>query len=184
MKRIFFAMACMWLSLFNAIGFADDDQQAYQNPKLGFKLTAIKTPVPAPEFDLQDMDEIRHTLADYSGKVIMINFWATWCPPCRREMPSMERLHQALGKDDFVVLAINQMESPDHVFAYTGQLDVDPTFTILFDRDSSVSHQYRVNGLPTSYLIDKKGYVRYRAVGGREFDHPKVMQLIEKLLSE
>ena len=160
------------------------DAAERQQPRLGYKLTAVKQALPAPAFVLQDMDEELHKLADYKGKVVMLNFWATWCPPCRREMPSMERLHQSLNKDDFVVLAINQMETPDHVFAYTGQLDVDPTFTLLFDTDSKVSLSYRVNGLPTTYLIDKQGNVRYRAVGGREFDHPKVVAIIQKLLEE
>jgi thiol-disulfide isomerase/thioredoxin len=155
-----------------------------QQPKLSHKLTAVKTPVAAPAFVLQDMDEELHRLADYRGKVIMLNFWATWCPPCRREMPSLERLHLAMNKKDFVVIAINQMETPDHVFAYTGQLEVDPTFTILFDTDSKVSRSYRVNGLPTTYLIDKQGNIRYRAVGGREFDHPEVIAIIRQLLDE
>ena len=60
------------------------------------------------------------TLEDYEGKVVVLNFWATWCPPCRREMPSMERLHQSMGEEDFKVIAVNQMEDIDHVFAYTG----------------------------------------------------------------
>ena len=153
-------------------------------PKLGHYLTKLPYPVKAPDFQLQDMDEAVHKLDDYRGKVIMLNFWATWCPPCRREMPSMERLHKMLDSGTFAVVAINQMESPDHVFAYTGQLEVDPTFTILFDRDSSVSQRYRVNGLPTSYLIDKRGFIRYRAVGGREFDHPEVVKLIRELIDE
>lgn len=156
----------------------------WQQPELGYRLTALPEPVKAPAFLLQDMDENSHHLADYHGKVIMLNFWATWCPPCRREMPSMEKLHQRLNADEFVVIAINQMETPDHVFAYTGQLDVDPTFSILFDQDSTVSHAYKVNGLPTTYLIDKKGFIRYRAVGGRDFDHPEVRKIIRTLIRE
>ena len=76
------------------------------------------------------------------------------------------------------------MEDADHVFAYTGQLEVDPTFTILFDKDSKVSNSYRVNGLPTTYLIDKQGNIRYRAIGGREFDHPEVEKLVIQLMQE
>ena len=96
----------------------------------------------------------------------------------------MERLHQKLDSDRFKVLAINQMEDGDHVFAYTGQLEVDPTFTILFDKDSKISNNYGVVGLPTTFLIDKQGMVRYRAIGGREFDHPEVEKLIMQLISE
>jgi peroxiredoxin len=96
----------------------------------------------------------------------------------------MERLYQKHKGENFTVIAINQMEDGDHVFAYTGQLDVDPTFTILFDKDSKVSNSYSVNGLPTTYLIDKQGNIRYRAIGGREFDHPEVEKLIMQLMQE
>ena len=153
-------------------------------PKLGYKLTPLPKPVPAPQFTLADMDEEQHSLDDLRGKVILLNFWATWCPPCRREMPSMERLYQKLSGENFTVIAINQMEDPDHVFAYTGQLDVDPTFTILYDTDSKVSNSFGVKGLPTTYLIDKQGNIRYRAIGGREFDHPEVEKQIMQLMQE
>ncbi len=156
----------------------------WKPPRLGHRLTAVAEPVAAPAFQLKDMDDNNHTLADLQNKVVLLNFWATWCPPCRREMPSMERLYQTLKGRDFRVVAINQMEDPDHVFAYTGQLDVDPTFTILFDRDSKVSLAYGVKGLPTTFLIDRQGLIRYRAVGGREFDHPEVEKIIQQLLAE
>jgi hypothetical protein len=76
------------------------------------------------------------------------------------------------------------METPDDVFAFTGQLPVDPTFDILFDTTSRVSRDYAVRGLPTTYLIDKQGMIRYRAVGGREFNHPEVVRIIEQLIQE
>jgi peroxiredoxin len=155
-----------------------------QQPKLGHQLTATSEHLPAPDFTLADMDKKKYSLKDYRGKVIMLNFWATWCPPCRREMPSMERLHQKLKGKDFVVLALNQMEDGDQVFTFTGDLGVDLTFPILFDKDSSVSRAYGVMGLPTTYLIDKKGNVRFRAIGGREFDHPEVEKQILKLMQE
>ena len=153
-------------------------------PKLGYTLTPVPNPVAAPAFTLKDMDEEKYSLADFRGKVILLNFWATWCPPCRREMPSMERLYQKFNGEHFTVIAVNQMEDGDHVFAFTGQLDVDPTFPVLFDTDSKVSSSYRVNGLPTSFLIDKQGKIRYRAIGGREFDHPEVEKQIKQLMQE
>jgi thiol-disulfide isomerase/thioredoxin len=129
------------------------------------------------------MDGKRHSLSDYRGKVIMLNFWATWCPPCRREIPSMESIYRDLGKSGFLVLAVNEFEEPDHVFAYTGQLSVFPTFPILFDRDSAVSQAYKVKGLPTTVLIDAQGRIVYRAVGGRDFDHPEVRKIVRELLA-
>jgi peroxiredoxin len=156
----------------------------WQQPELSHNLTVIKDVIPAPDFELQDMDEDKIKLSDYKGKVVLLNFWATWCPPCIREMPSMERLHQQVDAEGFKVIAVNQMEDIDQVFAFTGQLEVDPTFEILFDTTSSVSRDYAVRGLPTTYLIDKEGRVRYRAVGGREFDHPEVIKIIEQLIAE
>lgn len=156
----------------------------WQQPELSHNLTAVKQSIQASEFELQNMDEEAIKLSDYRGKVVLLNFWATWCPPCIREMPSMERLHLQVDADNFKVIAVNQMEDADEVFAFTGQLEVDPTFEILFDTTSSVSQDYAVRGLPTTYLIDKKGKIRYRAVGGREFDHAEVVKLIESLIKE
>lgn len=95
----------------------------------------------------------------------------------------MESIYQDLQKDGFVVLAANEFEDPDHVFAYTGQLSVFPTFPVLFDSDSKVSQLYKVKGLPTTVLIDKQGRIVYRAVGGRDFDHPAVREIVRSLLA-
>jgi thiol-disulfide isomerase/thioredoxin len=171
-------MAVLWLML--PAGGVNAELPA---PQLSYALTKLDAPTPAPDFTLEDMDGQRHTLSDYRGKVIMLNFWATWCPPCRREIPSMESIYRDLGKSGFVVLAVNEFEEPDHVFAYTGQLSVLPTFPILFDRDSAVSQDYQVKGLPTTLLIDKRARIVYRAVGGRDFDHPEVRKIVRELLA-
>ena len=156
----------------------------WQQPELSHNLTPVNKVIPGPDFELTNMDEENKRFSDYKGKVVLLNFWATWCPPCIREMPSMERLHQQVDAKDFNVIAVNQMEDIDQVFAFTGQLDVDPTFEILFDTTSLVSSAYAVRGLPTTYLIDKKGNIRYRAVGGRVFDHPDVVKIINDLIAE
>jgi thiol-disulfide isomerase/thioredoxin len=156
----------------------------WQQPKLSHNLTPVNKIISASDFELMNMDEENITLSDFRGKVVLLNFWATWCPPCIREMPSMERLHQQINVEDFKVIAVNQMENADDVFAFTGQLEVDPTFEILFDTSSKVSQAYAVRGLPTTFLIDKQGKIRYRAVGGREFNHPEVVRIIEELIKE
>jgi len=156
----------------------------WQQPELSHELSPVERVVSASDFELKNMDEESKKLSDYKGSVVLLNFWATWCPPCIREMPSMERLHQKIGGEKFNVIALNQMEDADQVFAFTGQLEIDPTFEILFDETSSVSSSYSVRGLPTTYLIDKKGNIRYRAVGGRLFDHPDVVQIIKQLIDE
>jgi thiol-disulfide isomerase/thioredoxin len=153
-------------------------------PELSHRVTALDPPVGAPAFALNDMDGEPHRLADYEGKVVLVNFWATWCPPCRKEMPSLERLYQQFKDQPFMVLAVNQWETDDHVFSYMGELNVFPEFPILFDSESTISEAYGVRGLPTSVIIDQHGRIRYRAVGGREFDHPEMVKLISELLKE
>lgn len=151
-------------------------------PELSYDLSKLKSPIKAPEFNLPDMDEEIHSLKQYKGKVIMLNFWATWCPPCRREMPSMEAVYQTFKGKPFVVIAINEWESEEIVFPYIGQLDVFPTFPILFDQNGDISKQYNVKGLPTTFIIDKQGRIVYRAIGGRDFNHPEVVKIIRQLM--
>ena len=151
--------------------------------ELSHSFARIDPPRSVPDFTLPDMDGEPHSLQDYRGKVVLINFWATWCPPCRREMPALEALYTKLADLPFAVLAVNQWEDADHVFAYMGDLNVIPSFPILFDPESRVSADFGVKGLPTSFLLDKQGRVVFRAVGGRAFDHPDVEQAIRGLLT-
>jgi thiol-disulfide isomerase/thioredoxin len=171
-----------WLGAGLALLIAVTAQAQVETPQLSHQFTPLEPPLPAPAFSLEDMDGQTHDLADYRGKVVLVNFWATWCPPCRREMPALEQLYLKLRERGFVVLAINQWEDPDLVFAYLGQLDVFPTFPLLFDPDSRIAMDYRVKGLPTSFLIDRQGRLVYRAIGGREFDHPEIERVVTSLL--
>ncbi|MDH5711510.1 MAG: TlpA family protein disulfide reductase [Gammaproteobacteria bacterium] len=157
---------------------------AWEQPTLGYTLSPLSKPVEAPNFKLEDMDENEYDFSEYRGKVVLLNFWATWCPPCKREMPSMERVYQKYQGDNFTVIGVNQMEDGDRIFSFTGSLDTRPTFDILLDSESKVSQAYEVRGLPTTYLIDKQGKIRYRAIGGREFDHQEVEKIIQSLMNE
>ena len=150
-------------------------------PPLGHLMNPVSAPVPAADFSLPDVDGEQVRLSDYRGKVVMLNFWASWCPPCRREMPSMQRLYERYASQGLMVIAINQWEDEDLVFEFVGRLDPDPVFPILLDRESRVAERYGVKGLPTTYLIDRAGKIRYRAMGGRNFDHPAVAQLVQSL---
>jgi thiol-disulfide isomerase/thioredoxin len=172
------------LILFFSVLMAGPAQAQTVLPDLSHHLTEVAEPQLAKNFTFKDLDGKTRTLSDYRGKVVLVNFWATWCPPCRREMPSLERLNQKLQGEPFIILAVDQWESYDLVFAFTGQLDPQPTFPILFDSKSQASKQWDVKGLPASFIVDKKGRVVYRAMGGREFDHPEIEQLIRNLLKE
>lgn len=138
----------------------------------------------APDFVLADIDNKKRRIKDLRGKVVLVNFWATWCPPCRQEMPSIERLSKVLKGEDFAILAVNVAENLDTVFSFTGTLDPVPTFPIVFDKDGSVLKAWPVRGLPTTFVLDKQGRIAYRVVGGREFDNPAILAQIRALMLE
>ncbi len=155
---------------------------AAELPPLTHGLTPITEPKPAPALRLADLDGEVHDLADLKGKLVVVNFWATWCPPCRREMPSLERLHQRLQARGLAVLAVDVGEDADTVFAFTGQLEPAPSFPLLLDRDSQTMQRWKVKGLPTTFVVDAAGKVVYRAVGGREFDDPAMVEALQTML--
>ncbi len=150
-------------------------------PPLSHSLT-MQAPKPAPALKLKDLDGKTLDLAQLKGKVVLINFWATWCPPCRREMPSMERLSRAFKGQPLAVLAVDVGEDPDTIDAFTSQLDTMPTFPILLDTRSHTMQSWKVAGLPTTFLVDKQGRIVATAIGGREFDHPEIIRAIMELL--
>jgi len=152
-------------------------------PPLSHSLTT-QAPRPAPTLRLKDLGGTAHDLAQLKGRVVLVNFWATWCPPCRREMPSMERLSQALKGEAFSVLAVDVGEDADTIDAFTSQFDAAPTFPILLDTKSRVMQAWKVAGLPTTFLVDRQGRVVASAIGGREFDHPEMVEMIRGLLKK
>ncbi len=133
----------------------------------------LKQPFTAAEFALKDIDGKLHRLSDYRGKVIVLNFWATWCPPCREEMPSMERARKKLLKDDVVILAVNVGEDEDTIFNFTGDYPVE--FPLLMDSKGEVIKNYPVMALPTTYIISPDGIVTHRTLGGREWDNDQIL---------
>ena len=151
------------------------DIQAAELPPLTHNLTRIENPWIAPALRLEDMDNQIVDISELRGKVVVVNFWATWCPPCRREMASLENLHRATADKGVAVLAVNIGEDIDTVFPFMGTLDPSPTFPILFDYDAHSLAVWEVRGLPTTFIVDPDGFVVYRAVGGREFDHPELL---------
>lgn len=172
--RFFITMAVVVLS---AAGFS----HAQELPPLTHKLTPINKTTAAPALRLQNMDEEIVDIRDLKGKVAVINFWATWCPPCRREMGSLERLHLATEDKNVVVLAVNIGEDIDTVFSFMGTIEPSPSFPILFDPEGNSMGEWKVRGLPTTYILAPDGSIAYRAVGGREFDHPDIQQAVINL---
>lgn len=141
-------------------------------------MTPMPAVSPAPTLRLKDVDDKPVDLAQYKGRVVLINFWATWCPPCRKEFPSLGRVRKLFKPDEFEVLAVNVGEDPDSVFSFTGITD----FPVMFDRDSKAMATWAVRGLPTTFLVDRQGRLAYRATGGREFDDADIVTTIKQLL--
>lgn len=144
----------------------------------GRGMSPVPAVLPAPNLRLKDTDDKLVDLAQYKGRVVLVNFWASWCPPCRSEFPSLGRVRKLFKPNEFEVIAVNVGEDPDSVFSFTGIAD----FPIIFDRDSKTMGAWSVRGLPTTFLVDRKGQLAYRATGGREFDDPDIVATIKQLL--
>lgn len=147
-------------------------------------LSPIANKPPAPDFNLPDTDGRRVQLSSLRGKVVVLNFWATWCPPCREEMPSMQTLWESLKGQDFELLAVNVGEDEDLVFAFRHELSKTLTIPILLDENSEVAQRYPIRGLPTTYILDKQGRIVYQAIGGRDWLAPGIMETIQALIKE
>jgi peroxiredoxin len=136
----------------------------------------------AADFTLQSLDGESVTLSDLEGKVILINFWATWCHPCIIEMPSMEKIYRKYKDRGFTILAIDIMEKPETVRKFVKEKNL--TFPILLDTKGDVKGKYRVSGIPNSYLVNKNGKLVGRFIGPREWDNEHAEALLEELLGE
>ena len=143
-------------------------------------LTPVTEPAPAPGFTLQDRAGQTHRLEDYRGKVVLVNFWATWCPPCIAELPSMQRLADRMADQPFEVLAINVEESAFRVWKFMQMVGV--RFTVLLDEKRETFEAWGGSVFPTSYLVDKEGNIRYAAYGPLEWDSEEAMARLDSLL--
>ena len=148
--------------------------------KLGIE--RLERTTKAPDFGLDDLTGKRVTLKEQRGKVVFLNFWATWCPPCIQEMPTMEKLHQDLEKEGSVILAINFQETPDQVKEFFRQHRL--TFTALLDRDGKVFELYQAWALPMSAVVNKRGELVGKVMGYRDWHSDEARQLFQELLAE
>ena len=118
-------------------------------------------------FTLKDLNDKEHNLADYKGKFVFLNFWATWCPPCRAEMPSMQKMYETWDQSKYVLIAVNSGETKKHVKKFAEENGY--TFPILLDKDSKIARQFNIRGIPTTFIIGKDGQVLEKIVGSREW---------------
>ena len=158
--------------------------------KLRPQLDLVEVGTSAPAFHGTDLRAERPvTLADYRGKVILLNVWATWCPPCRIEMPSMERLHKKLAGTDFRIVAVSvdgdvfypaDQQGPNEIMAFVNGMGL--SFDIVQDPSGSIRQSYQITGVPESFVIDRDGVIVKKVIGAAEWDGPVNEALIRRLL--
>ena len=141
------------------------------------KIPQVTRPV---EIQLKDVFGNMVRLSDYRGKIVFLNFWATWCPTCVIEMPSMEKLHRRLKDKEFVMVAINLQETPARVKSFFNKLEL--SFTSLLDSSGEVGTGFAVNALPTTFVLDKNGRIIGKALGPREWNSRASVALFEYLI--
>lgn len=143
----------------------------------------IQVGFPAPNFTFPDLNGQRVSLFDHRGKVVLVNIWATWCPPCRQEMPSMQKLYDKFKGEDFEILAVS-IDS-------TGREAVDPfmqsmnlTFPALLDSHEEIGTLYGITGVPESFIIDKQGIVVEKIIGPLDWATPEVFHFFQELINK
>lgn len=151
-----------------------------QDPFRELSLIKPRRPTAAKDFVVPGLTSERLRLSDFGGKVRFVNFWATWCPPCKEEMPSMERLYRRYKEQGFTILAISIDADMSGVEPFIKSLKL--TFPIGLDPTGAVSNDYAVRALPSSYLVDRSGNIVAVALGPRDWDSSAARAVIESLL--
>jgi len=145
---------------------------------LGFSIPERE--LSSPEFELEDLAGKKAALSFWRGKLVLLNFWATWCPPCRAEMPSLELLYRDLKNEGFELVAVDLQEDRKEVQGFQAELGL--SFPILLDRDGRVGSRYGVRNIPTSYLLDREGLILGRLIGGSEWHDAEVVKVLRAIL--
>jgi len=135
----------------------------------------------APNFRLRDLQGRTMSLSQFRGKVVLLNFWATWCGPCRIEMPAMERLYHTISRKDFEILAVST-DPQGAAVTRPFQREMGLTFPILHDPDMRTGLTYGTRTLPLSFMVDRHGVVRKQIFGARDWDSPEARELIRMLM--
>jgi peroxiredoxin len=135
----------------------------------------------APNFQLRDLDGHLVTLSELRGKVVLLNFWATWCGPCRVEMPAMEQLYRMFSRKDFEILAVS-IDAQGEAVTRPFQQEYHLTFPILHDSDYRVGLMYGARSLPMTFLVDRQGVVRHQIFGARDWGASEAQQLVQMLM--
>ena len=141
----------------------------------------IQPGLEAPNFTFPDLNGRKLSLSSYRGKVVLVNVWATWCPPCRQEMPSMQRLYQRFKGGNFEILAVSiDSTGQEAVAPFMGKMNL--TFPALLDPSETIKPLYGLTGVPESFIIDKEGIIVEKIIGPIDWATPKVFLFFEDLI--
>jgi thiol-disulfide isomerase/thioredoxin len=138
----------------------------------------------APEFTGTDINGQKINLADYRGKIVLLDFWASWCVPCKQELPFLIEFYNKHKKEDFIVLAVNIDNKRENMLRFLRENDATNTFPVVFDSNKKIPPLYDLQAMPTSYFIDKKGVVRFVHSGFNESTKNEFRQELTLLLNE
>jgi peroxiredoxin len=147
------------------------------------KFTLMTPGAKAIDFTLPDLDGKPHTLSSMRGKVVFLNIWATWCGPCKEEMPSMQFMHEKYKDKPFQIMAVSVDSDPDEVVRKFAE-DLELTFLILHDRKGGIKDTYKTTGVPETFIIDQNGVVAQKIWGPRDWSNPVNLALIDSLLKD
>jgi peroxiredoxin len=131
----------------------------------------------APDFTLENMNGEQVSLSDYHGQKVFLNFWASWCPPCRQEMPDMQKLHEEYG-EEVVILAVNVGESKSTAANFMMQNGL--SFPVLLDNSKDTARNYLIRGIPSSYFLDQNGIIKEKAFGAVSYEKMLELNRIEE----
>lgn len=154
------------------------------------QFTPLDTGSSAPDYRALSLAGDTVSLSSFAGEVVVLNIWATWCPPCVIEMPALQRLHEELSDDGLRVVAVS-VDAPPGVVGSFGEIggnvrqfvhDLGLTFTVLHDPSGRIESRYQVSGLPTTYVIDREGRIQRKVLGAREWDEPPLADQIRQLV--
>ena len=135
----------------------------------------------AQNFTLQDIDGETFELKQTKGHWVFLHFWASWCGPCREEMPAIQKLSETVQDEKFQIIMVNTAEDEDTIFEFLAAIDIE--LNTLMDVDGLVTEVWKPRGLPTSFLINPKGEIKYQAIGGREWGNPEYTGFIRRLIA-
>ena len=139
------------------------------------KLIALPEQPEAPDFTLPDTTGVPHTLSGYRGKMVMVNFWAVWCVPCRKEMPYMQRAWETLRDQGYIILAVNWGDSADDIGKFVESMPA-MDFPLLVGGDKAMTNKWSVRGLPTTFIVDQEGRITHFVTGEFRWDEPDIQK--------